>query len=232
MVRWVPDRTGRFRQRPHYEPAELDRELGAVVVGFLLERYGKVAFPISTEDLTVLIERDAVLDLYADLSREGADVEGVTYFGAKRPVVRIASRLSTEPRMRNRFRTTLTHEFTHVRLHSFLFPFAATAPGTAEASAGDGPRCRRETILSPASTDWMEWQAAYGCGALLMPAAAVHRLVGSLHLGSRPLVAIGRDANEAIRAVMETFLVSEDAARVRLFKLDALRAAEVQAVTT
>jgi hypothetical protein len=26
MVKYVPDRTGRFSQRPHYEPKELDRE--------------------------------------------------------------------------------------------------------------------------------------------------------------------------------------------------------------
>ena len=79
MVRYVRDSTGRFSERPHYEPKELDRECENIVGKFLTRKYGKAAFPLSTDDLTQVIEREAEdLDLYADLSKYGADVEGVT----------------------------------------------------------------------------------------------------------------------------------------------------------
>jgi hypothetical protein len=58
MVKYVPDRTGRFSQRPHYEPKELDRECENIIAGFLKERHGAAKYPVSTDDLTVLIERD------------------------------------------------------------------------------------------------------------------------------------------------------------------------------
>jgi hypothetical protein len=57
MVKYVPDRTGRFSQRPHYEPKELDRECENIIAGFLKERHGAAKYPVSTDDLTVLIER-------------------------------------------------------------------------------------------------------------------------------------------------------------------------------
>jgi len=228
-VHWVPDRTGRFRRRPHYEPAELDRELGGLVVDFLRARHGSARFPISTDDLTVLVEQHAVLDPYADLSDEGVEVEGVTYFRQPRPLVRIAARLSTDPRMHNRYRTTLTHELTHVRVHSFLWAFDDPSQVLLkDVPASDGPRCNRDAILRPASADWMEWQAAHGCGALLMPATEVHALLRSLQLGTPPIPAVGPAAERTLRAVMAGFEVSEEAARVRLFKLGEFRAAAVQ----
>ena len=58
MVKYVPDRTGRFSQRPHYAPKELDRECENIIAGFLKERHGAAKYPVSTDDLTVLIERD------------------------------------------------------------------------------------------------------------------------------------------------------------------------------
>ncbi len=39
--------------------------------------------------------------------------------------------------------------------------------------------CYRDNILDPAQTDWMEWQAGYVCGALLMPASQVRELAGA-----------------------------------------------------
>lgn len=86
MVRYVRDSTGRFSERPHYEPKELDRACESVVSNYLMGRYGKAEFPLSTNDLAQVIEREADdLDLFADLSTYGTDVEGVTEFhpGAK-----------------------------------------------------------------------------------------------------------------------------------------------------
>ena len=112
-MKWVADKTNRFPNRPHYEPYELDAECEKIITVFLKERHGRVNFPVSTDDLAVLIETVVEdLDLYADLSQEPGQVEGVTEFqpGGK-PRVRIAKSLSGAPNMENRFRTTLTHEF-------------------------------------------------------------------------------------------------------------------------
>ena len=81
MVRWVKDRTGRFSERPHYEPKELDRECENIVSSFLRNLHGGVEFPIVTDDLTKLIEEHAdSLDQWADLSVYGDDVEGLHGF--------------------------------------------------------------------------------------------------------------------------------------------------------
>ncbi len=80
MVTYVRDQTGRFQQRPHYKPEELDRECESVITGFLKGLYGEARYPVDTEDLKKLIERDAEdLDVYADLSIYGPDVEGKTF---------------------------------------------------------------------------------------------------------------------------------------------------------
>ncbi|MDP6632124.1 MAG: hypothetical protein QGI51_01295, partial [Dehalococcoidales bacterium] len=64
------------------------------------------------------------LDLYADLSGAGIDVDGLTdFFLDKKPVVEIARDLSLESRRRNRLRTTLAHEYGHVKFYSFLWNF-------------------------------------------------------------------------------------------------------------
>src|SRR5438128_401156 len=119
-MKWVDDRTQRFGRRPHYEPRELDELCEGIVEKFLCQRHGNIAFPIGTDDLTVLIEQFAVnLDLYADLTEEGLDVEGVTNFiSGQRPRVRISRGLSLRPGLENRLRTTLTHEFAHVHFHN------------------------------------------------------------------------------------------------------------------
>jgi len=121
-MRYVRDQTGRFPERPHYEPKEIDTLFEHIVVGFLKARHGQVEFPFTTEDLTVLIEQEtADLDPYADLSGYGAGVEGVTEFWpGRKPSVKIAKELAESDRRENRYRTTLSHEYGHVRLHGYL----------------------------------------------------------------------------------------------------------------
>ncbi len=174
-MKWVTDRTGPFAKRPHYLPAELDAECEQVISTFLRAKYGKVEFPIKTDDLAVLIEQKATIDSYADLSDEGEDVEGVTEFvSGKRPLVKIASSLSAAPNMENRLRTTLTHEYGHVHFHEFMFATEAQAlslfPSEEKVLAN---KCRRDNIVNAAESDWMEWQAGHACGALLMPVGAL-----------------------------------------------------------
>ncbi|MDQ6732916.1 MAG: hypothetical protein M3Z35_02180, partial [Nitrospirota bacterium] len=81
MSTYVRDNTGRFPQRPHYKPEELDHDCEAIITDFLKTLHGEVRYPIDTEDIKKLIERDAeYLDVYADLSSYGTYVEGMTQF--------------------------------------------------------------------------------------------------------------------------------------------------------
>ncbi len=121
-MKWVADRTGRFTQRPHWKPEELDAECDVVLAEFRRSTGRASAYPLSTDDLTVLLESSVgELDLYADLSSEPGDVQGMTQFvpGTK-PTVQISAALTTDARRANRLRTTITHELGHVRLHGFL----------------------------------------------------------------------------------------------------------------
>ncbi len=225
MVRYVPDRTGRFSQRPHFEPEELDRECENIIHSFLKKHHGEAKFPVSTDDLTRLIERDSDdLDLYADLTAFGPDVEGVTEFRpGQRPLVKISAFLTSDDHRENRLRTTLTHEYGHVHFHAYLWEVESSQGSLfAQSSNADGQICKRDTILDAGQPDWMEWQAGYVCGALLMPVSHVRRLVGAYRKSHGLFGAISHASKHGRALVAEiqvAFQVSADAARVRLFKL-------------
>lgn len=217
---WVTDKTGRFPQRPHYKPEELDYECQEIVSRFLQQKYGRVKLPISTDSLTILIEQDTSdLDLYADLSADGEDIEGATdFFKNKEPVVLINKELTEQSWREHRLRTTLGHEYGHVKLHAFLWktyrPKLIPSPGWEK-----GPRCTRSTILSPSKKDWLEWQASYASGALLMPITYLRQLAGDFfkeHGYYRSVMTGSPEANALIQRVADAFYVSREAAGVRL----------------
>lgn len=221
MVKMVRDKTGRFQERPHYTPDELDRECEHIITNHLRRLHGRAQFPVDTDDLTKLIESDAEdLDLYADLSSHGPDVEGITEFRpGHKPAVLISKALSNDARRENRLRTTLTHEYGHVRFHGYLFSLASVQH---RISTSKPSRCKRETMLNAAHSDWMEWQAGYVCGALLMPRSHVRRLVEQFreNFKIRGLILPDTDQGHAlILVIVREFRVSSDAARVRLAKL-------------
>jgi hypothetical protein len=226
-MQWVKDRTGRFSQRPHYLPAELDEECENLICDFLRSKHQIVRYPISTDDLTVLLETlTDDLDLYADLSAEN-DVEGVTdFFRGRRPKVRISKRLSSDPRLANRFRTTLTHELGHVKFHAFMFDASRTGSLFPTDCSELSNKCKRENMLLASQVDWMEWQAGFCCGALLMPAAPLRNAVRHFMHERNAAIArftVGSPEGEAlINAVVSQFQVSRDAARVRLVQRRAL----------
>jgi Zn-dependent peptidase ImmA (M78 family) len=234
MVIMVRDTTGRFPERPHYEPAELDRECERVLVSFLDSRYGCVELPISTSDLEVLIEHHAdSLDAYTNLSEHGEDVEGMTEFYADRgPKVSISKKISNDRRRKNRLRSTLAHEFGHVHFHRLLWD-EKLRPG--ELFARNDPTnkaiCKRDTIIDAPSYDWMEWQAGYVSGALLVPSSRARRLVGDycadrgLH---RDVPVWSHHGRVLVDMIREAFEVSEEAARVRLLKLRLITRTDVQ----
>ena len=122
-MKWIPDSSGRFGVRPQYQRNELDSECEGIINSFLRAKYGSINLPISTDDLAIMLELDTSdLDLYADLSSLGHDVDGVTEFlPGKKPRVRISGALSMNSNLSRRLRTTLAHEYAHVRLHAFLW---------------------------------------------------------------------------------------------------------------
>lgn len=224
-MKYVRDQTGRFQQRPHYQPEELDRECESLITSFIKGLHGEIRYPIETEDLKTLIERDTDdLDVYADLSTYGAEVEGLTEFNpGRKPSVKLASHLTEDDRRENRLRTTLTHEYGHVRFHSYLFEVEPRQADLLRQQPNVNKIvCKRDTMIDARQTDWMEWQAGYACGALLMPKTAVvatcrgyvekHAAYGTISLQTVHGAAL-------IASITETFQVSKDAARVRLLKL-------------
>ena len=224
-MKYVRDTTGRLSQRPHFEQIELDRECERIIVEFLREKFGQIRFPIPTDALSVLIERDAAnLDMYADLSGLGPDVEGVTEFiPGQKPRVQIAKRLSEDGRMENRLRTTLTHEFGHVKFHAPLWQAdTLTVDMFGKRPERMSISCKRENIVGATEYDWMEWQAGYVCGAVLMPHTRVKALATDAlgrDLRQGPVDASSVVAADLIARLVDSFQVSVDAARVRLIKL-------------
>lgn len=226
-MKWVPDATGRFPRRPHYQPDAIDTQCERLVQKFLMKKYGKVEFPFKTEDITVMIEERADLDSCVDLSHEEGDVDGVTEFKpGQRPLVSISDKLSA-PNMENRLRTTLTHEFGHVYFHQFMFAtIGQTASLFPEEQKAFRNKCHRTAIERAAQSDWMEWQAGYACGALLMPATALIETAQAFRTKNKlpyaNLVVNSPAGQELIGLVASTFQTSRDAARVRLLKKEIL----------
>jgi hypothetical protein len=231
MPTYVRDNTGRFQQRPYYKPEELDDECETLITGFLNDLYGNIRYPIATEDLKKLIERDAdFLDVYADLSCYGSDVEGVTEFRpGQKPSVQISASLTASDRHENRLRTTLTHEYGHVHFHTYLWELEPSTPDLLRDNPNrDKIICKRDTITDAAQTDWMEWQAGYACGAILMPKSAVVRMVRQYVEEHGLYGAISQQTSHAsnlIDLIVSAFHVSESAARVRLLKINLLTTA-------
>jgi Zn-dependent peptidase ImmA (M78 family) len=219
-VREVFDTTGRFRRRPHFDQIELDRICEDTVRGFLIGRYREVRYPLLTDDLTVLLEQRAnTLDLYADLTGEGEQVEGATYFrrGAK-PDVAIAAHLSQQKYRENRFRTTLSHELGHVVLHGHLWALEAeTLPLFGHATSTEPARCLRGNLYGSGRVDWMEWQAGYACAAFLMPASELALIVQHGAVPGLPQPDSER-GQQMILTTQQAFAVSAEAARIRLLQ--------------
>ena len=205
-VRMVPDDTGQFPGRPVYSERDMDEACERIVADLLEERHGVIRYPIATDDLTVLMERDTEdLDLFADLDAHGGDIHGVTMFRAgRRPSVKISGKLTNDPYRINRFRSTLAHEYGHILLHAFLYEDGPPKAPSKSASQGG---------------DWMEWQADYAAGALLMPRSALADTVRE-HRGNptspAPPKAESSPGRRMITAVSRGFAVSRAAARVRL----------------
>jgi hypothetical protein len=216
-MKMIPDRTGRFPERPHYEIDELEEECERIIESFLLIRYGQYAIPVPTEALVALLERDAAdVNVYCDLSEEGEEVHGVTeFFPGQKPNVSIARELSYQHWREHRKRSTLPHEYGHVHWHAWLFDRYCNRQ--------ERHKCLRAQIL-PASgeIDWMEWQAGYISGAMLMPRSRMQLLVAAVRSGRGVEGRLDEESIEGqvlIQRTSELFKVSPEAAGVRLRQL-------------
>lgn len=224
-MKFIRDNTGRFKQRPWYELRELDQECEQVVNDFMNERFGGMRLPIPTDAFTKLIERDAAdLDLYADLAKEGSNVQGLTYFyPGKKPSVLVSKELSEEAWQSHRLRTTLTHEYGHVRFHGCLYELQGVTENMfPEEAYQNSPKCKRETIVDASMTDWIEWQAGYICGALLMPIGLLKKLIAEFcqQYKIQPPLKLNAAVTEQLKIrIVRAFNVSSDAAQIRLLKL-------------
>ena len=208
---------GRFRRRPWDTQAYLDERCEQILFEFLKELYGQITVPVPTGALIKLIERDArEFNLYADLTKVEDGLLGVTFFDPPgKPEVRIARAQYEDARAVNRCRFTLAHEYAHVCIHNPLYQTAAIAKRQEQHCTGD------ETLALRPKVDWMEWQASYAAGALLMPIRRL-RLVAEACLGTidvAPVPAQSTRATDLKQRVSEAFFVSADAAGVRLVQL-------------
>jgi hypothetical protein len=214
---WIHDTTGRFRRRPWYTQAYLDQCCERILFEFLNELYGQITVPVPTGALIKLIERDArELNLYADLTKVEEGLLGVTFFDPPgKPEVRIARALYEDAKGVHRCRFTLAHEYVHVRVHNPLYQKAAIARRQEQHCTGD------ETLALRPKVNWMEWQASYAAGALLMPISRL-KLVAEACLGKinvAPVPAETTKATDLKQRVSEAFFVSAEAAGVRLLQL-------------
>jgi hypothetical protein len=213
----IPDRTGRFPERPHWEIRELEQMCEETITTFLRERYGFERIAVPTEAITAIIERDAGdLDLRPGLSDDKYEVFGYTIFRrGEKPRVVIARELWEQRHRSNRLRMTLGHEYGHVLLHGWLYE--KYGPVT------EPQRCHwRDLLPAERMADWAEWQAGYAGGALLMPESFIRRTAEAYFQNRTegPPVAKGSpEASALCRRISLAFDVSVEAATVRLKQL-------------
>ncbi|MGC1400717.1 ImmA/IrrE family metallo-endopeptidase [Candidatus Binatus sp.] len=216
-MKMIPDRTGRFQKSPHWEIRELEQMCEDTMTSFLRQHFGFERIPVPTEAVTMLIERDAAdLDLATNLSDDIHEVFGFTQFErGRKPLVKIARELWEQRHRNNRLRTTLTHEYGHVMLHTWLYDKYGVARGP--------HRCYWQSLLPTERVfDWFEWQAGYASGALLMPESFARRTVEAYFQNRSERPPVAKESPEAsvlCQRISLAFDVSVEAASVRLSQL-------------
>jgi hypothetical protein len=167
---------GPFSERPHFEPAEIDRTC--------VEQLRKVGlYPSAPEPIRIdrfIEKRFGIVPSYDDLP-DG--VLGFTEFSEKGVKAIVISRALADedgkPAER-RVRSTLAHEAGHGFLHAHLFAMAQPKTNLFERDACQGRQilCRevlgspQQAAVRPKST-WSEFQANRTIGGLLLPRGLV-----------------------------------------------------------
>jgi hypothetical protein len=218
MMIWIPDQTGRFRQRPYFFTDEMDRRCERIVDRFNCQLYGQPFPGLRTGALIKLLEKYADLYLYEDLSDEGEGIEAVTYFRiGKKPIVRISRELTFDPSQNHHTRFVIAHEYGHVRLH-------AVGWRRRWIKQEDVLRCSAKNVLTlDNGYDWLEWQASFLGASSLLPQTRVHRVVETyFHAKELEFVRVPQDSRQArdlAQRAGELFEVSDRVAHIRLSQL-------------
>lgn len=208
--------------KPEFQPTKrMDSTAEQIVMAHVQSRRSADLFPLSTDDLTTLIEKFAEeLDTYADLGEFGEGVEGLTLFRPRaKPIVRVSGLLN-ESSNENRLRSTLAHELGHVLLHDPLFQRKAQE-SLFDTSVQYLQVCYRDGAESLGQGDLFEYQAWYMCGALLMPISELTARVTAKAQASDSYSEIWHDSalgQEVIEDASSWFCVSKALARIRLLK--------------
>ncbi|HTV93782.1 MAG TPA: ImmA/IrrE family metallo-endopeptidase [Verrucomicrobiae bacterium] len=216
-MKWLSDPTRRFIERPHFLESEIQQRLDSALTRCFS---GAPSFPLTDNELDLLVDSvtehyDPMADLHSHL---GIDVEGVTVFRpGHRPRVKISSHLLVD-NLRRRRRMTIAHEVGHVLLHCDLYQEDRTLDLFSDTNARGRIFCKTSTMLPGA--DWMEWQASFTAGCLLMPSAAMRQVMLTLRGDAlqQPLYLDDSFTIDVITDVARAFDVSEDAAKVRLIQ--------------
>lgn len=219
-MKFATDPTRRFSRRPIYDRDEIEQMTEDLVRKFAEERRREVAYPLDDADLSSIAEyvsRD--YDENADLRSVGTDVEGATKFTPpSKPTILISKFIGNS----NRRRMTIAHEIGHAYLHAFLFDLDRGMDSFLKYDEKAPIYCHRNTIFK--GYDWLEWQAAFAGGALLMPRPLVRERLERLEV--RPNFPVQQDeaaAHIVIETLSRYFNVSQDASRIRLLQLGYLR---------
>jgi hypothetical protein len=212
--------SGPFAERPHFEPAEIDR--------ICLDELRKTGlYPKNPEPIRIdrfIEKRFGITHDYEDLP---PGVLGYTKFSKKGVERIVISRLLAEDEddvARRRERATMAHEAGHGLLHTFLFALEVPAPSLfgAENCSGSQILCREVTDHQSAARgkpSWSEYQANRTIGGLLLPRSLVTKalqpyMTATGELGGSVLDPTRR--SDAERHLATTFDVNPVVARIRL----------------
>jgi len=208
--------------KPDFQPTKrMDTTAEQVIMAHVRARRSSDYFPLSTDDLTTLIEKHAAeLDTFAELAEFGDGVEGLTLFQPRaKPIVRVSVTLS-EGANENRLRSTLAHELGHVLLHDPLFQRKAQ-DSLFDANVQYLQVCYRDGAEAIGQGDLFEYQAWYMCGALLMPLSELTARVAARAQASNSYSEIWQHSATGLDVIEDAsswFGVSKALARIRLLK--------------
>jgi hypothetical protein len=214
-------KSGPFSERPHFEPAEIDR-----ICDDELRKAG--LYPASPQAVRIdrfIEKRFGISHDYQDLPDGVLGYTRFTKTGVDAIIISAALEADKGKAAECRIRTTLAHEAGHGLLHAYLFALAEKPAHLFDADShvdqkilcrdvkeGEGPKRAYDGR-------WWEYQANRAMGGLLCPKALVH---DALKPFMRPIGSMGvlildesRRA-DAVRAVADIFDVNPIVARIRI----------------
>lgn len=219
-MKTIRAKSGPFAERPHFEPAELERTC--------VEELRKTGFyPQNPEPIRIdrfIEKRFGAAHDYEDLPPGVLGYTKFTKNGVERIVISRSLAEEDSDVARRRERATMAHEAGHGLLHAYLFALETPAASLfgAENCSGSQILCREVTDHEStvrAKPSWSEYQANRMIGGLLLPRGLVTRalqpyMIPAGELGGAVLDPARR--TDAERHVAVTFDVNPVVARIRL----------------